>query len=105
MKNKAKKQVIVWRGVKTSIELADALNIATYELGEACKCYVRSKRYPEDADAYSAEMKIALADLLTITRLIIRLKGYREKNLLLLGIERMKERVEDVKTSGNPKEA
>lgn len=77
--------------------LRETLNIITYELGDLHKCVVYSEtRYPHLKEAYMAEAKIALADIITQTRLLAEMLGADFETLMVDGEERFRERMEEM---------
>ena len=75
-----------------------ALQILTYEVGDLSKILVHSELYGEVG--YLGDEKGAVADVLSVVRLFVELKGWDEGEVRKLGEERYLERQEDIRKHG-----
>ena len=78
--------------------LRELITIILYELGDFTKCVVYAEsRYMHLKDAYMAEARIALADMITQTRLLTEAIGADWDELWRDGEERFRERMIELK--------
>lgn len=78
----------------------DILSVLTYEIGDMHKCQHRAKRYPQDAGAYRAELKVTTADAYIMLCGYIRLQGWKLIDIENIGRERVQERLRDLAEKG-----
>ena len=72
-----------------------ALHILQWELGDLAKACVYTKWHPNLANAYREEAGLALASLLFQSRVVISLLGLNLDNLITLGEDIVKERIQE----------
>lgn len=72
----------------------DNLPILFYQVGELAKCFTYRKRYPQDADGYTAAAKVAMMDTLAQCLVICEREDWDFREILELGIEHCKEKIE-----------
>lgn len=65
--------------------------ILAMQLADVGECIEYMKAYPSHAEAYRAELKVALSDLLSQTMTMIVLYGLNPEEILDLGIKRLDE--------------
>jgi len=78
----------------------DILSVLTYEIGDMHKCLHRAKRYPQDNKGYLAELMITTADAMTMLHGFIQLMGWKRLAIENLGLERVRERLQDIHEKG-----
>lgn len=85
-------------GEKESIP--EQILVLVYEIGDLAKCIANMVWYPEDADAYKAEAKRAIADTITQLRITCEYLGISFEEMDELGFLALKERAEDYRKRG-----
>jgi hypothetical protein len=78
----------------------DILSVLTYEVGDMHKCLHRAKRYPQDAKAYMAELKVTTSDALTMLHGFIQLQGWKWLEIENMGLKRVQERLRHLSEEG-----
>lgn len=76
------------------------LALITRHLGEVCRDIAYEQRFPKEARAWRADLKINLADLLTQISIMCIELGIDEKEIRRMGIERYKEKAIEHKERG-----
>jgi hypothetical protein len=94
--------------VKTSVNpqtVDETLMVATYELGKVIECHHYTKRYGIDSSTliikgYKNHGKSEVADLISMIRMYCQQQDWNYEELVELGEERYKERMDDLKLKG-----
>lgn len=81
----------------------DKLVVLVYEVGDLAKALHRLDRYQGERDKaiYTAETRVSLGDILSMTHQLIETLGYDPQVILEEAQERFKERVDDIDKYGS----
>ena len=72
------------------------LLVLFYEVGDIAKCLIYQESFPGLCKSYREEMKLTVADAITMLRLFCEQEKLSFDELALIGIERFKKRQEEI---------
>lgn len=75
------------------------LNIVTYELGRVVRSVTYAQRFPDRSNAYLADAKLEIGDLLTMIHMLCQELGFSFDELRELGYLHTKERYDDFESN------
>jgi hypothetical protein len=75
------------------------ITVLTYQLGDMAKCSIYRESFPSSHWAYTSELRLAMADAITMIRLLCEQEGFDFLELQSDGTERFIERQAEVRKS------